>query len=187
MFYQFLDIMKKQLFLIVIFAFYAVSCTESDEFLSFPDGEVEGFKPIYGEPSEIKEIEMQPARSLQNPGKIFRKDGYLYINEFSTGVHIIDNRDPSNPNPVAFINIPGNVDIAAQGDVFYFNNYNDLVAVRITNNQQIEVLKRLEDVFPTANLAPNRTGVYFECVDETKGVVVGWERATLINPKCFRQ
>ncbi len=178
--------MKHQFFLIGIILLLVGSCTESDDFVNFPDGEVEGLKPIYGEAAEIKNIEIQAARPMENPGKIFRKDGFLYVNEFSKGVHIIDNTDPSNPTPKAFINIPGNVDIAAKGNVFYFDNFSDLVAVVITNNNEIEVVKRLENIFPTANSAPNRTDVFFECVDESKGVVIGWERATLSNPKCYR-
>ena len=82
--------------------------------------------------------------------------------------------------------IPGNVDIAAKDDVFYFDNYNDLVAVRITSGNQVEVLKRIEDVLPAGNNFPPGNDVYFECVDARKGVVTGWEATILVSPKCYR-
>jgi hypothetical protein len=43
--------------------------------------------------------------SLTAPGKIFYYNGYLFINELNTGIHVYDNHDPSNPRNVGFINI----------------------------------------------------------------------------------
>ena len=161
-------------------------CVNDNEPIEFPEGEVEGLRPIYGDLENLRDIRLEAPRNLEKPGKIYRKGSFLYINEIAKGVHIIDNSDPSSPEPVAFINIPGTVDIAAKGDVFYFDNYNDLVAVRINSGDQIEVLKRVKNVLPAGNNFPPGNDIYFECVDERKGVVIGWESTILRSPKCYR-
>ena len=178
--------MRLHFYLLSVFIAFAWGCIHQVDPVEFPEGEVEGLKPVYGDPASLKDIQVEAPRKLERPGKIYRKDGFLYINELSKGVHVINNTDPSAPEQVAFINIPGNVDIAAKGNVFYFDNFNDLVAVKITNGNQIEILKRVENVLPAANNFPQANGVYFECVDESKGAVIGWEEAILVNPKCFR-
>jgi len=85
---------------------------------------------------------------LKNPGKIYLKDEYLFINEINKGLHIIDNSDPGSPQNIAFITIPGNVDIAIKGEILYADNAVDLIAIDITNINDIKVVKRIENVFP---------------------------------------
>jgi len=44
-------------------------------------------------------------------------------------------------------------------------------------------------VFPLldgSGMFPAGYSGYFECVDSEKGVVIGWEEATLSNPECWR-
>ncbi len=177
--------------LLYFFAFFLSvlsSCGPCDDCdrISFPDGEVEGLKPIYGTLEDLKAISIESARDLENPGKIYVKDQYLYINERNKGIHIIDNSDPTAPRNVSFINIPGNIDIAAKGNIIYVDNYKDLVAIELINPQTINIVKRLENAIPYNGEAPSEGG-YFECVDHSKGVVLGWERVTLVSPKCYRQ
>lgn len=178
--------MKPYLYLLPVFIMLISGCVDEADNIHFPEGEVDGLRPIYGDAETLRDIQVEAPRKLARPGKIYRKNGFLYINEISEGVHVINNTDPSEPVPVAFISIPGNVDIAAKGNIFYFDNFKDLIAVTVSNNGEIEVLKRIENVFPQANNFPPGNDVYFECVDESKGVVVGWEEATLVNPKCYR-
>lgn len=160
-------------------------CDDCDR-ISFPNGEVEGLKPVYGTMEDMKAINIESARALENPGKIYVKDQYLYINERNQGIHIIDNSDPTAPKNISFISIPGNIDIAAKGNIIYVDNYKDLVAIELINPQTINIVKRLENAIPYNGEAPSEGG-YFECVDPSKGVVIGWEPATLVSPKCFRQ
>jgi hypothetical protein len=67
----------------------------------------------------------------------------------------------------------------------YADNAVDLVALDITNPADVKLLKRIENAFPNQSFPPH-TGVNFECADPAKGVVVGWEKVQLQNPKCFR-
>lgn len=159
-------------------------CTTEPE-PTMPVNGGEGYRPIYLSYEELRNVTTQGPRSLKHPGKIYVRGAYLFINEPGEGIHIIDNRDPVNPRPMAFVTIRGNVDMAVKGDVLYADNATDLVALDITNPLQVQVLNRVENVFPYPTYPP-QTGVRFECVNKTKGVVVGWEKANLPDARCRR-
>ena len=98
---------------------------------------------------EIREgIRVDEARSLVKPGKIYTKDGYLFINELKEGIHLIDNRNPAAPRPVAFLRIPGNGDMAIRNNILYADSYMDLVAFDISNPAQPREVSRVQSVFP---------------------------------------
>lgn len=86
-------------------------------------------------------------RGLVSPGKIYTKDGYLFINELKQGIHIIDNRDAANPKPLAFISIPGNGDMAVRDNFLYADSYMDLVTLDIGNLADIREIARTQNVF----------------------------------------
>ncbi|MBC8152937.1 MAG: hypothetical protein H7Z72_08510 [Bacteroidetes bacterium] len=94
-------------------------------------------------------IQAEAARPLVKPGKIYTKDGFLFINELKEGVHVIDNRNPSAPKTVAFLRVPGNGDIAVRNNVLYADSYMDLVAFDISNPSDMKFLKRVSGVFPS--------------------------------------
>jgi len=94
------------------------------------------------------EIIIEPGKPLDNPGKIYLYGDYLLINEPQKGIHIIDNTNPSSPQPVHFINIPGNVDLAINTNILYADSYVDLLAFDIGNLANIQMVQRVEDVFP---------------------------------------
>lgn len=106
------------------------------------------YEPILTEKSVIRAgIQSQVAQTLHQPGKIYFKDNYIFINEIKEGIHIINNADPSNPQNIGFIKIPGNVDMAVYGNILYADSYMDLVSIDISNPSQPQVLHRVEDVF----------------------------------------
>ncbi|WP_266361965.1 LVIVD repeat-containing protein [Tellurirhabdus rosea] len=92
-------------------------------------------------------IAQEEARTLVNPGKIYYKDGYLFINEVKEGIHVIDNRNPENPKMVTFLRIPGNGDMAVRNNILYADSYMDLVALDISNPASIKPAGRAENVF----------------------------------------
>lgn len=92
-------------------------------------------------------VTSESPREMSSPGKIYYIGGYMYINETGQGIHVIDNRNPSNPTKVSFINIPGNYDLAAKGNVLYADSYVDLLTFDISNPAQPQFLKRQESVF----------------------------------------
>ncbi|MGM0619449.1 MAG: LVIVD repeat-containing protein [Bacteroidota bacterium] len=132
--------------------------------------------PVYMTYEELRDaIKNTAPRDLENPGKIYFKDGYLFVNEELKGVHIIDNRNPENPENIGFIEIPGNVDIAIKENILYADSYIDLVAIDISDiNNPVEV-HRVEDVFPYTTPPPVEEDYRMAKVDEEKGVVIDWE------------
>ncbi|BDS11653.1 LVIVD repeat-containing protein [Aureispira anguillae] len=106
--------------------------------------------PIYKSLDEIRvNPTVEPARELKNPGKIYLYGNLILINEKGEGVHVIDNANPASPNKLAFISIPGNIDIAMSGTTLYADNYIDLLAIDVSNIQDVRLKKRVEDAFPS--------------------------------------
>ena len=92
-------------------------------------------------------IKTLTAQDLENPGKIYVKDNYLFINEVKKGIHIIDNTNPSLPKAISFIQILGNVDIAVKGNILYADSYTDFVALDISNPNAVKEVSRTKEVF----------------------------------------
>lgn len=131
--------------------------------------------PIYLSYEELRAgVKSEGSRELVNPGKIYFKDGYLFIVEEFEGVHIIDNQNPADPQNVGFIEIPGNVDIAIKEDILYADSYIDLVAIDISDINNPTEVDRVKAVLPYT-LPPADEDYRFAEVNKEKGVVTGWE------------
>lgn len=125
--------------------------------------------------SSVK-VKTQPEVITQQ-GKICFYEGYLYISEPGKGIHIIDNRNPSSPSPVGFIELIGNADVAIRNNMLYADSYVDLVWFDITNPALPVLKNRLENVFPYA-FPPVEEGTIDYPMCETAAansqIVVGW-------------
>ena len=121
----------------------------------------------------------QAPEAITKHGKICFYEGYLYISETEKGIHIIDNRNPSSPKNIGFIEVIGNADLSIRNNLLYADSYVDLVWFDVSN-PALPVLKgRLEDIFPKALpiIENNFSFDYEMCFNEEadKGVVVGWK------------
>ena len=106
------------------------------------------YTPIYETKEQVKlNIKSNPSREIQSPGNMFVYGNYIFLNEMDKGVHIIDNTDPSHPIDKAFIDIPGNLDIAVKGNILYADMYQDLVAVDISDPLNAKLVKTIPSVF----------------------------------------
>lgn len=134
------------------------------------------YHPVYQTLADIRsqEIKTESARALSSPGKIYFKDHHIFINEPNQGIHIIDNSDPVNPKNLRFIEIPGNVDMAIRNNTLYADSYSDLIALDISNLQDIKTVKRLENVF--TNVYPS-----FIDTDGQEKIVVDWTEETVTS------
>jgi len=107
------------------------------------------FKPVYKTKAEVKaEAKSGPAISVINPGKLFVKGNYAFLSELDKGVHIIDFSNPAAPINIAFVNIPGCVDLAVRGNYLYADCYTDLVTIDISDPKNVVVKQFIEGVFP---------------------------------------
>ena len=92
-------------------------------------------------------VKTMPAQELENPGKIYIKDNYLFINEVKKGIHVIDNTNPAAPKIISFIQVLGNVDIAVKDNILFADSYTDFVALDITNPKDVKEVSRTNNVF----------------------------------------
>lgn len=126
------------------------------------------YEPVYTTLAEIRSsIAVEEPHPMVSVGKIYFKDGYLFVNEPGEGIHVINNQNPENPLPVHFISIPGNFDLAIRNNILYADSYIDLVALDISNLDNIVETGRLENIFSQYN----SLGIY---VDPQRGLVTEW-------------
>lgn len=172
--------MKKtsQVFLLLCSVLVIASCGKKQQ-----DEVVEGWKPIYSTDDNAT-IQTKASEPLENPGRVYTYENLLLVNDQSKGIHIYDNSVKSNPTEVSFIGIPGNMDFSVRNGMIYADNVTDMVVIDIANPSNPEYVNRIPNIFPVQQF-PDEFGP-FECVDASKGTVVGWEKAELTNPKCFR-
>jgi hypothetical protein len=131
------------------------------------------YRPLYRTTAEVRaNIKSNPVQPIHVPGKLFYKDGFVYLNELDKGVHIIDISIPAAPRKVAFVDIPGCVDIAVRGNILYADLYIDLVALDISNPAQVKVAKIIDGVFPHR--------YYGGFTADTSKVIIDWERVDTI-------
>ena len=163
------------------------SCITDVEEPSTEPLQVEGLKPVYINENEAQVVKSLPPQAIKRLGKIYYKDATIYVNESNLGVHVIDNTDPANPVKKKFLQIPGCRDIAIKGNYLYADNIGDLITIDISDLDNPKIVKRLPGIQAGVNQNfPELYEGYFECVEDGKGVVIGWEEVTLTDPKCWR-
>jgi len=133
-------------------------------------------EPIYQSRTVVESnIKSNPPKEIQSPGKIFIYGNYIFLNEVDKGIHIIDNSNPSSPVAKAFIDIPGNVDIAVKGNTLYADMYGDLVTMDISNPLASRMVKLQRDVFPERNYTNG-------FMPDRSQIIVGWTKRDTTVP-----
>lgn len=140
------------------------------------------FEPVYQTRAELlAAIKTQPAKALRKTGKIYAVDQYILVNEINEGIHVIDNSNPSNPQNISFISIPGNVDMAVRDKVLYADAATDLLALDFSNPEAVNIIKHLENVFqPNQVFLTNGTTV---APDPSKGVVISYKERVITEKR----
>ncbi len=124
--------------------------------------------PVYKSKAEVfANIKSNAPTEISQPGKIFMFGNYIFLNDIDKGIHIIDNSNPANPQKKAFINIPGNLDIAVKGNTLYADLYSDMVVIDITDPMQARFVKYIAGIFPQRNYVNG-------FMSDSNRVVVDW-------------
>lgn len=135
--------------------------------------------PYYKTKAEVRaNIKSNAPKDIEHPGKIYIRGNYIFLNEVDKGIHVIDNTNPQSPQRIAFIDIPGNLDMAVKGNMLYADLYTDLVTIDITDPHNV-VLKKVNE-----NVLPERvwTGSIY---GNSSVVIVDWEkRDTIVQEDC---
>lgn len=144
------------------------TCEESATYLTL--------QPEYMSYEEFRSaFATETARTLEYPGKLYFKGGYIFISEVNQGIHIIDNSNPEAPQNIAFLNIPGNHDLAIKGNFLYADSHVDLLTIDISNPLEATLIQRDEDVFPYQQ---EFQGFW---ADQTQGVVKNWKEVEVTD------
>lgn len=129
----------------------------------------------------------EAAQELRNPGKLVIFGDYVFLNEKDKGIHIIDNKNPRSPQPITFLHIPGNYDLAVKDGYLYADSFIDIIVIDIRDpfdSDSVSLVTRLENVIPynpQRNIGElyynNHAGKFYHIneIDHTQGVVVDWE------------
>ncbi|HVF80574.1 MAG TPA: hypothetical protein VM884_01495 [Flavisolibacter sp.] len=136
------------------------------------------YQPVYKTTAQVRaNIRSNAPRAIEKPGKIYVRAPYIFLNEIDKGIHIIDNSNPANPINKAFIDIPGNMDIAVKGNTLYADLYTDMISLDISNPLSVTVTKILDGVFPYRYYGGFRS-------DSSK-VIADWiKRDTTVTEDC---
>ncbi len=164
--------MKKNLFALLML-FLLQSCWyigAEDDFVR-----MDAYKPITQPRAEFeKTMELTAERQVVNSGKIYIKNELIYLNEKGEGFHIIDNSDPENPKPLAFLRIPLSTDLAIRGNTIYVHHAVDLVAFNYSMvNNSLNILHRERNVFPALLSPEGWNADYYEVPEDH--IVIGYE------------
>ena len=136
--------MMRNLYILLLVVLFLPSCLSDDVVRNYTF-----YRPVYKAAAEVKaEIRSSQPIALSHPGKIYFKNGYVFLNELYRGVQIIDIKNIKQPRIVSFVKIPGCVDIAVRGNILYADMYTDLVALDISNPLDIKTTHFIEGVFP---------------------------------------
>lgn len=161
---------------LLIFCVYnMVSCGPRPE----PIMPMTSYIPILMSRTQIdNSILLKEPRTMNNPGKIYFKDNYIFINEKYKGIHIINNKDPKKPIKVGFILVPGCLDMAMKGSVLYVDNATDLLAIDLSDTMKAVVTKRVIDIFPELTPPDNRNidAIYSKKNRPANTIIVGWTK-----------
>jgi len=122
-------------------------------------------------------VDVIAPRPIDESGKVYTYGDYIFVNDKYEGVHVIDNRNPSQPVKVAFIQIPGNVDISVKNDYLFADSLMDLVVLDISDLDNITVVNRLENVLQSYVEAPFEADVveYGDYGYDSDEILIGWE------------
>ncbi|MDD3320164.1 MAG: hypothetical protein PHS59_01835 [Paludibacter sp.] len=168
--------MKKIIFLINILILALTSCSDNvSEVVTYKINE-----PVFMDAETFRNSVKvtSESKAIETLGKICFYEGYLYISEPEKGIHIIDNRNPANPQIIGFIELLGNGDLSIRNGLLYADSFIDLVWFNISNPAQPTLKGRLEDVFVTAlpKIDNEYSPDYNMCYNgDSTGIIVGWK------------
>lgn len=166
--------------LFIVPLIFLSSCDSQNEDINDEYADYLVARPLVMSKNEFRNsVEVLPARGIIESGKIYAYGELIFVNDKYKGVHVIDNSDPSNPQKVRFINIPGNVDISVKGNYLYADSLSDLVVLDISDINNVRPVARLENVFQEYLFWPVEAEIFeWPSMDHNTEIQVGWEVKT---------
>ena len=137
-------------------------------------------RPLTMSVEEFKNsVEIVPPVPVEESGKIYAYDNYIFVNDKYKGVHVIDNSNPDNPRKISFIKIAGNVDISVKDNYLYADSLMDLMVFDISVIGNIQIVNRLQDVLRDNVIWPAEADFFeYGDWDYENEILIGWEVVT---------
>ncbi len=155
----------KSLFGKFIVAFVLIGFLNSCEDKCYYYQEEVVFTPVLESLADIKNsFSVVDDYKIEKPGNIYTYGKYLLVGEKTKGIHILDNTNPSNPTPLKFINLHGNLNFSIYNDIILADNGPDLLSISFSDLNDIKIVNRAENV-NTENVAGDKF-----IIDYTKSV-----------------
>ncbi len=174
---------KKVLLLLFAVCLGFLSCDNTDpEYADFVVA-----RPLLMSSAEFKAnaVAVTDPVPIENSGKIYAYQNYIFVGDVGKGVHVIDNTNPQAPTSIAFVKIEGNADISIKNNRLFADSYGDLVVFDISDISKITLVNRLENAInenyyiQVNDVEWPEADIYeYEDFDYTNQVIVGWEVAT---------
>jgi len=141
----------KNLYLLLLVPFIVlISCSEDDnceQTVTYTKG-----TPIYGQLAHLRVDNInQPPRILESPVKIYLSGEIMLIGEKNKGIHVVDNSDPVNPVFSSFLDIPGNREMAIEGERLFVDAYYDMIEIDISDANNARIVQRIEEAYPVTH------------------------------------
>lgn len=102
--------------------------------------------PIYLDMSEIGNIQVKEAISLESPFKVLSNDNYYFVGDMIKGIHVYE-KNAEGASYLCFIECRYIKDFELVNNLLYCNNLVDLVVLDVSNPLQTTVLHRQENYF----------------------------------------
>ena len=161
------------IFSVIVFVILLSSCEDSSYKI------YKGNAPVYLSYDLLRtSVKTQQNVDLENPGKIYFKDDYIFIVEELKGIYVFDNENPATPVKKTFVNVPGVVDISISGSTLYADSYVDMVILNVQDINNITESGRIKDLFPYT-VPPTGNDYPMGYIDEKRGVVKEWVLGTI--------
>ena len=176
------------LFLLLVLGLTGISCEDDD-----PNSVLEEYTlavPItMSEEDFVNSVDIIAPIPIDESGKIYTYKNYIFVNDKYQGIHIIDNSNPISPQKIAFLKIPGNVDIAVKDDVLYADSISDLLVFDISDIGNITIIKRLSNVLYGFVAWPfEADAIDYESFGNNNDRLVGWAMQTIrLTPEQFQE
>ena len=148
-----------------------------------PRNKVWGLKPVYKAKRDAKTIQYTAQKQpLLLAGNIYAFGHYIFQVDVGSGIHVIDNTNPSAADRIGFISVHGCSQVSIKGSYLYTNSLDDLVTLDISDPARLREVSRVAGAFPELAylypmVEPTEKG-YYTC-PRYDSVVVGWVKDSI--------
>ena len=123
-------------------------------------------------------VDIVAPRPINESGKIYAYQNYIFVNDKYKGVHVIDNSDPRSTQKISFIKIAGNVDISIKGNFLFADSLTDLIVLDISEINAIRIVNRMEDVLRDNVVWPVADIYEYDGINYQNEILIGWDVQT---------